>query len=592
MKRLLLLATLCALLLSFFSCGDTSDYRPSFTIGEGFSLSGDSISGTVIGEEFYPLFAVFDTAEDFIIFGDSTAETFLESGVIPLEKGENRFVLRFVRGEEEREYHLVIEYIPIRSFRVELLSPERTYHVGERFDPSTIRVLAMTENGSEIEVDQYRIEYEFSELGENDVGIELGGMYEGFSVEVTEEYMPVLDGGFCADGVRYALTENGASLIYAQDTEGFFAVPRAVVYEGREYPVTEIGDGAFSCAAVSGVLIPEGVERLCAGAFSECEALTWAELPETLTELGRQAFSGCTALERITLPDGVNAIPYGAFYGCTSLFRAELGAGLVSIGDRAFYGCETLKRINFPNTLTSLGASSFENCRSLSEITLYDLVSVGDRAFASCEKLTYFALAQAQNLGAEIFDGAKPTVYTAKGSAVSDYARDAFLTAVDMERGEIRLAYLPDRMDLGDEYPYGSLIGYTLGESGISLVSGYEITYAENACGTLDAVFTLGSFRHEFSLFVSYTETLLVDTDTRGILYALDPATMTATLVSCPPYLKRSKVYQPEDPFLCIVPTALSGPDGVYTVTAIATGAFDGCELIGSVSVPREVGFE
>ncbi|MBQ9748014.1 MAG: leucine-rich repeat domain-containing protein [Clostridia bacterium] len=589
MRRVFLIAAIVSVLLLSVGCRETQTYRPSFTLGEGFSLTGETITGTVVGEEYYLLFDVLDTAERFVIFGDSAAETFLESGVIPLTRGENRFVIRFIRDGLEREYELLIRYIPIRSMRVETVTPDRTYHIGERFDRSTVRVFAVTDTGEELETDRYATEYEFSELGTHDVWITLGKFSASVEVTVDAPYLPTLDGDFSADGVRYALEDGFASLIYAEDAEGFFAVPHAVRWEGALYPVRKIGDGAFSCSAVTGVLIADGVTTVASGAFSECEALAWVTLPDTLVSLGRQAFSGCVSLARAELPDGITHLPYGVFYGCESLFRVSMG-DVETVGERAFYGCKALKQITMPRTLREIGASAFEGCEALGAVTLCDLHALGDRAFASCKALSAFALGRVETpLGKEVLSGSSPAVYTVEGSAVMAYARDAGLDVRTVGETDVYPVFLPQTVEIGEDYPYGSVIGFVMAADGLRNVSGYEIVYPADVCGTVDAAFVLGDYRYEFPLFVSYTETVLVDTDTRGVLYALDPSTKTAVLVSCPTYLKRSRVYTPTIEGRFLVPTALSCPDGLYTVTGVAEGAFDGCEMISEVVYPIEI---
>ena len=71
------MAALLIALSCFVACGNESDYTPVFELGEGYTLDGDVISGTVVGDEYISLFSVFTTYERFIIFGDSSAETFL-----------------------------------------------------------------------------------------------------------------------------------------------------------------------------------------------------------------------------------------------------------------------------------------------------------------------------------------------------------------------------------------------------------------------------------------------------------------------------------------------------------------------------------
>lgn len=587
MKKLLYgLAVVILSLLCMTACKKESNYEPRFEVGEGYTLSADVISGTVVGEEYIDLFSVFTTYEDFIIFGDSTAETFLESGIIPLKKGNNHLVIRFMRDGAEREYDLKIEYIPIRSFSVEVLNADKTYHIGERFDQSTIRVWGVTESGDMVEVENYTLEYEFSELGEADVGIELGDFYKSISVMITEEYLPTLDGKFSADGVSYTLRGEEAVLLSAEDIEGFFAVPRAVVYDGKEYPVTEIGNGAFARTNITGVLISEGVKKLASGVFSGCEYLEYAELPETLEVMGRQVFSDCISLRYIALPEGITRLEYGAFLGCESLFRAELPETLTVIDEKAFSGCKALKTLQFPKNLSEIGAEAFSECTALTSVILPNLQKIGDEAFADCKALTAFALADAVSLGEKLFDGADVTVYTSMTGRVLSYVARENIPYVTVGADEPCIVRLPEHFAIEDDYPYHEIFAMILSENGISALSDYEVKFAKDACGYLTATLTWGDFSHAYEIFVSYTETVLTDTDTRGARYELDPITKTATLVSLPEYVRPSKIYTPEQDGLFLVPTALSCPDGVYTVVDVKEDADLHCQNVSEILVP------
>lgn len=581
------MAVVLLALLCFAACGNESEYTPVFDLGEGYTLEGDVISGTVVGDEYISLFSVFTTYERFIVFGDTSAETFLESGIIPLEKGNNRLVVRFIQDGAEREYDLHIEYIPIRSFSVEILDAKKTYHIGEKFDKSTIRVIATTESGETISVESYYTEYEFSELGEADVGIELGDLYESITVMVTEEYLPTLDGRFSADGVTYALRGEEAVLLSAEEIEGFFAVPRAVVYDGCEYPVTEIGNGAFARTMLGSILIPEGVKKLSTGVFSGCEYLTSVELPDSVISIGKQAFSDCISLDRIVLPAYLEALEYGAFSGCESLFRITLPDTLVSIGERAFADCKTLKNVSFSKGLTEIGNEAFSDCTSLSSVILGNLQRIGDGAFQNCEALTSFALADAVSLGEDIFKGTTVTVYTAMTGRLLPYVSAAEIPYVLVQENTPCLLNLPTEFSIEDEYPYNDILALVLLEGEISALSDYEITYATDACGELTATLMWRDFSHSFPIFVSYTEMVLTDTDTRGAKYELDPLTKTATLVSLPEYVKPSKIYTPEQEGLFIVPTTLSCPDGDYVVIGVQDGAHEECQNITTLYVPK-----
>ncbi len=584
MKKLII-AIFAVCLLCCTACEKAPIYDPAFEVGEGYTLTGETISGTVFGDEYVSIFSVFTTYENFVIFGGSGDQGLLESGIIPLDEGKNRLVVCFYSEDgREREYEIILEYIPIRSLTVTLVDVEKTYHIGEKFDTDTIHVSAETKNGETITVEQYRLEYAFSELGACEVGIEVGDFYDSVTVRVTEEYRPQLDGSFMADGVKYAIRESGAVLLSAEDIEGFFAVPAVVIYDGAEYFVTELANGAFSRTNVQSVQIPEGIISLATGVFSGCERLEEVELPASLESIGRQAFSECTALDRIELPEGIETIEYGTFLGCLSLFRVELPESLNAIEERAFSGCFSLKTIEFSKALETIGKEAFSGCSSLEEVVLGNLKMIGDQAFANCENLTVFAMANAESLGEGIFSETDTVVYTIENSALLSYAEQAGLSVVTV--GDTpHIISMPQSFAIEDGYPYHEFFALICENGLIRELAGYSISYAADACGTLELTVTWGDFTHTDTVFVSYTETVLTDTDTRGAVYELDPVAKTAVLVSLPPYVKPSKIYQPEAEGLFLVPTTLSCPDGDYTVVDVRGELLSSCENVTEIQL-------
>ena len=402
-------------LLCAASCGRTEDYTPDFTLAEGYTLSGDVISGTVYGEYAVMTYDIVSSYDRVTVFSDSTGEQYVENGAIPLAEGQNRFVLRFTDGTHEREYHLEIELVLIEDFEIRIVKPEKTYHIGEAFDKSSILIEARTSEGKTVSIDRYEAEYEFSDLGKSTVGIELGGIYHSFEVEVTEEYMPTLGADFRADGVTYSVRADSAVLISAPEAAGFFAVPAYVVSDGVRYPVTEVAQGAFEdCAALTGIRIPDGVRVLGEGAFSGCTALEWVEMPEEMDALGRYVFSGCTSLFSVSIPDGIYEISAGAFLNCASLARITLPDSVTDIGERAFSGCTSLSSVERAAGLRSIEASAFAGCSALRRIVIGRLDSLGDRAFAGCTELSAFVCAEASVIGEDVFAGASSVVlYTA-----------------------------------------------------------------------------------------------------------------------------------------------------------------------------------
>ena len=587
MKKIYFL--LLTLVLLFVGCKGQTLYTPDFTLADGFTLEKDRISATLIGSGDLAVSDFLQTREEILIFADTAGDRYVKGtdALIPLNVGENRMVIRFLKDGMEKEYDLHITCIAIRSFEIELLKPEKTYHVGEIFDRSTIKVTAQTEDGKAITVTDYEPEYEFSSLGKSTVGIELDGYYESFSVMVTEEYTPTLDETLSADGVRYELHENVAILIDGTDKEGFFAVPRTVFFEGKAYPLTEIAPRAFENAPLTGIQIPNGVQRIADEAFSSCRSLEWVELPENMTAIGTYAFADCKALRAIEISEGIQTIEDGMFRGCEALAVAVLPETLTEIGSRAFAGCTSLSQIDLPQSLRVIGEAAFENGKALQQIVIGSLEALGDRAFFGCESLAVFAAGDIRNLGADILpEKSGLTVYMRAGSMLLIEAERVGAHAVFMKNGDHEIVALPTEFAIEDEYPYEETQILHLDGGKMEWLSNYEILYPKDACGYLSATLKAEDFEHTFEIFVVYTEDLALDTDTRGIRYDLDPATGKATLVYVPEWLKPSKIYRPEKEGLCLIPTTLWREDSMYVVVAVEEGVFDSVQNVTEIFSP------
>ena len=191
---------------------------------------------------------------------------------------------------------------------------------------------------------------------------------------------------------------------------------------------------AFANSGISGsLIIPEGVEELENGAFTDCRGLTGTlslpstlkritgenvflydkftcelVLPEGLEEIGTQTFMGCTGFYgSLRLPENLKYIGSGAFSGCHNLSgdleipqsidkiyegtfggcefggNLKLHDGIVSIGGGAFSNCFFKGELILPKNLVTIENSVFYNCDFSGELKLPEkLVSVGDKAFA------------------------------------------------------------------------------------------------------------------------------------------------------------------------------------------------------------------
>lgn len=151
--------------------------------------------------------------------------------------------------------------------------------------------------------------------------------------------------------------KNGAVITAIQEKgldEGTttLAIPESLVIDGKEYPVTEIGNSAFK------TLVNCDVNKIV--------------FPSTLTTIGEQAFMG---VEKITSLDftkatSLNTIKDNAFRNLKNLTTLDLSSTpIVNIYGQAFWNCEKLESINLPNTLKHLG-QAFGNSKSLKSIAL------------------------------------------------------------------------------------------------------------------------------------------------------------------------------------------------------------------------------
>ncbi len=131
-------------------------------------------------------------------------------------------------------------------------------------------------------------------------------------------------------------------------TNGNCKIEHVVIPDNKNRSITVKGQafGPTLKTIKLGEVEPNGHSKIEEHAFLGCTSLTFVDFGLGWKEIGRQAFYGCSALKDIVLPEGIETICYGAFSDA-AIEAIHLPNTLKKIEATAFK-CHHLKTITIP----------------------------------------------------------------------------------------------------------------------------------------------------------------------------------------------------------------------------------------------------
>ena len=161
------------------------------------------------------------------------------------------------------------------------------------------------------------------------------------------------------------------------------------------YPVTGLGESAFSGTGVTDVTIPDGVTHIGPRAFASCASLENVTIGSGVTQIDFEVFPSCRHLRNIAVDpantaymsqNGMLLTKDGKTLVYGTCGNSVIPSGVTTIGRSAFFG-RKLESVQFPSSVTNIGGWAFAWCRDL-KLTIPDTVTqIDGDAFQSCFNL-------------------------------------------------------------------------------------------------------------------------------------------------------------------------------------------------------------
>lgn len=208
---------------------------------------------------------------------------------------------------------------------------------------------------------------------------------------------------FEKDGIYYDLLDSKrACVVYGNTSDA--NIQSTVNFEGKDYTVTKISNGAFrnTDVDINIVSLPATIDTIGSSAFYFAKVNTidlgsvemWNNVyfadryanPQN-SSINSYLLNG-QPITNLVIPATVGKVRPHLFQHNEALQNLTFENGITEIGDSAFFGCYNLEYVELPHTAVAIGKAAFSNGVNHSKLetigALNMAISIGDNAFAGC----------------------------------------------------------------------------------------------------------------------------------------------------------------------------------------------------------------